>query len=163
MVVCLGERTTILPREVCSPLQRLMWTLVNIHERLWDPTGHSENQLLELHNDLKKMMGEFRQMFGHPKISPTKCKFVKNHLNLHLVETIQEFGSMRIVDTTFGESNNKAVKSAFARTNRKTLRCLKHMLSTSSRKGFLEKTTKEYGGLILSLTNFATNMVPVRY
>ena len=63
------------------------------------------------------MMTAFKRVFAN--YSTSKCRFLKFHLNLHLVETIRLFGSLRVIDTSGGERANKGVKVVYRRTNRK--------------------------------------------
>ena len=145
MIVSIGEKDSILPPPFSHRIQALMWQIVDIHVRLWDEEGHNEAVLQSLHDDIIAMMVNFKNTFGSKQFSHSECGFLKFHLNLHLVETIKEYGSMRIVDTAFGESNNKGVKKIFMRTNRQRLHSAEMMLHATLRRRAILDTSLRQG------------------
>lgn len=57
-----------------------------------------------LDDEIEEMMTMFKKCFD--RFSDSGCHFPKYHMSLHLTSVIQEWGSMRIVDTCFGEVSN---------------------------------------------------------
>lgn len=145
MIVAIGERNTVLPPPVSHKIQAVMWKIVDIHVRLWEEEGHNERGLHQLHDDIVTMMADFKETYGEKSIAASECSFLKFHLNLHLTATIREFGSMRIVDTSFGESNNKDVKKIFLRTNRQRRHSAQMMLAASSRRRTIMEKSEQQG------------------
>ena len=146
MIVAIGERSAVLPPPISHKIQAVMWKIVDIHVRLWEQEGHNDNGLHQLHDDIVTMMADFKETYGEKSIAASECSFLKFHLNLHLTATIREFGSMRIVDTSFGESNNKDVKKIFLRTNRQRRHSAQMMLSASSRRRTIMEKSEQQGG-----------------
>lgn len=119
MIVALGVSGTLLPMTINAKVVELLWRIVTIHEQLWDRTGHTQSQLDDIDYNIQVMLLLFLELFGN--ISVSHCRFLKYHLTLHLTAVITEYGSLRIVDTRFGETKNKAVKHTYRQTNRKTI------------------------------------------
>lgn len=86
-------------------------------------------------------MTAFKRVFAN--YSPSKCRFLKFHLNLHLVETIRLFGSLRVIDTSGGERANKGVKVVYRRTNRKRRDMLRQMAAALARQTIIKEVERE--------------------
>jgi hypothetical protein len=126
----------------CAVIE-VLWRVVNCHDRLWDQTGHSERDLELLHSSLQDMMTAFKRLFrNHCK---SQCRFLKFHLNLHLVSTIRMWGSLRVIDTGAGERENKGVKAMWLRTSRKRYDMLRQMANLLARRSVIEEVARERG------------------
>ena len=97
--------------------ERASGEIVHIHECLWDREGQSTLQLISLDGKIREMLTLFKQLWAD--LSKSDCRFPKFHYTLHLTSIVEEFGSMRVVDTCQGENKNKLVKKLYKRTNRK--------------------------------------------
>ena len=143
MIVCIGTEGSILPREVSKPLLRLLWEIVSLHSKLLDRDGHTLADLEKLTDDIIQMLSHFKELFED--VSDSNCRFTKFHLTLHLTYIIHEFGSLRTVDTTFGEGANRFVKQLYRHTNRKRRNLTQHMFVASTRREALGNEARRQG------------------
>lgn len=99
MIVCIGVANTFLDEPISSQVLRALWLVADMHTRLWDIEGHTDSDLDILDEKILELSEAYKTAFA----TVTKCEFPKFHYLLHLTSVIQEFGSMRTVDTCYGE------------------------------------------------------------
>ena len=99
MIVCLGVDNTFLDEPISSQVLRTLWLVADMHTRLWNIEGHTTNELDDMDEKIMELSESYKAAFS----TVTTCDFPKFHYLLHLTSVIQEFGSMRTVDTCYGE------------------------------------------------------------
>lgn len=99
MIVCIGVDNTFLDEPISSQVLRALWLVADMHTRLWNIEGHTTEELDELDEKIMELSECYKAAFA----TVTSCDFPKFHYLLHLTSVIQEFGSMRTVDTCYGE------------------------------------------------------------
>ena len=143
MIVCLGTEGGVLPLEQSDRVTAVLWKVVNLHEHLWEREGHTVRELIEIDKEVKEMLTAFKNEFQ--VYSKSACRFPKFHYTLHLTEVIEEFGSLRVVDTSFGENKNKVVKKIHMRTNRKRSTMNEQMLKITLERQQTERVALQIG------------------
>ena len=169
MIVCLGTEGAILPQERADRITSLLWQIVSIHERLWERDGHSRADLLEIDDAVVAMLTDFKEEWVG--LSKSDCRFPKYHYTLHLTDTIVEMGSMRVVDTCFGESKNKVVKKIYRRTNRKQRNLETQMFHRTNAQQNARREARRYSAfdirntqaLIVTSCHFVSLLVTFRH
>lgn len=132
LLVCIGTEGTIFDEPLNSKILVLLWDIAELHGAMWSYDGHTFENLLSLDDRLVAMLERFKEIFMC--VSKSDCRFMKFHLTLHLPYTIHEWGSMRTVDTAFGEGGNKGVKKLYRATNRRSERQTEQMYDAASTK-----------------------------
>ena len=84
--------------------------------------------------------------------SKSSFRFPKFHYNLHLTEVIEELGSLRVVDTSFGENKNKLVKKIHKHTNRMRANMEEQMLRVTLSQQITVNEASQIGRLYPSLS-----------
>ena len=101
MIVCLGFKNAFLDEDVSTLVLRTLYQIAMVHMDLWDREGHTVEQLDALDKAIAKLYSDF--VLAFKDVNPSQCRFPKLHYLLHLTSVIQEFGSMRAVDSCYGE------------------------------------------------------------
>lgn len=147
MIVSLGTQGSVLPKEQSDEVTSVLWKIVNLHEHLWEREGHTVLELIEIDKEVEDMLISFKDVFQ--EYSKSACRFPKYHYTLHLTEVIEEYGSLRVVDTSFGENKNKLVKKIHLRTNRKRATMEEQMLRVTLARHITERDATQVGNYII--------------
>jgi hypothetical protein len=117
MIVAIGTEGYIFGNELSLKISNCLWGIVDIHERLWNPDGITDTELVSIDESIRHMLNQFKSLWGD--MSKSDCRFPKFHYTLHLTHIVRTYGSLRVIDTCVGESKNKDVKKIYRRTNKK--------------------------------------------
>jgi hypothetical protein len=119
LIFCIGTQPDIIYSDARRKrLVKFLWMLMTTVDLLWCIYGHSELQLRAIHLCLKSCMRECKKVFRR-----RSWFFIKFHFLVHLCDVVRWFGSLRIVDTRFGEQLHKPLKKTYLRTRRHKNSC----------------------------------------
>jgi hypothetical protein len=101
------------------------------------------------------MLKLFFELFEN--YSKVGCRFLKFHLATHIVDVIQAFGSMRIVDTRYGEGKNKQIRQFFVRSSKRRRTVAREMTNVNAKRETISRsmiTRSEWSSARLSFAYF---------
>jgi hypothetical protein len=120
-IAVLGVDGGIVPRHEANQLKSVLWKVCELYDLLHDLAGHTPAKLEVIRRKSVLMMREFKHVFkGVENSTAAKngFRFPKFHYTLHLTWAIEEWGSLRAVDTCFGEAKQADVRGDFEQTTR---------------------------------------------
>jgi hypothetical protein len=106
----------IVPIQEANLLKAVLWKICELYDLLHDIDGHTEVHLEVIRRKAIVMLRAFKKHFN--KFSKSKCSFPKFHFTLHLTWPIEWWGSLRAVDTCFGEARQSDVRGNYEQTTR---------------------------------------------
>jgi hypothetical protein len=116
--IVIGDDPAIIPDDQVNPTRgevaSWLWLAVTTFDSMWDISGHTDGDLRTLHVSIKDNL-----MAGMKIVFPThSLKKIKFHFNLHNTDNIRWFGSLRLIDSRFGEATHQETEASFSRTRR---------------------------------------------
>jgi hypothetical protein len=146
MIVAIGTEGTIVEQDLSVKILNCLWSIVDIHERLWDAEGVSDMELQDLDIKIKDMLRQFKLLWKD--MSKSGCRFPKFHYTLHLTYIAKQYGSLRVIDTCVGETKNKDVKTIYRRTTKKKSGIESQMFEAASLKQRLSNEARDLGTIV---------------
>ena len=148
-IVVFGVHGNILPVEDSAVLQGVLWKIIEFYDMCVCYDGHTRNTLAVIRTKAQAMMVLFKDVFG--EYSASNCSFPKFHYTLHLLRAIMEWGSLRAIDTAFGEVKQSDVRNAFTQTSRRHGNIHRELTMVTARARVTRNRAQRYGGLFLFL------------
>ena len=125
-------------------VQKALALLILVRNILWDEDGHTSDDISNLkYNYIPKLLNAVITAFTGK--SASEFEIYKVHATHHLTEVIEEFGSLRSVDSGAGESYNRIVKKSFQRTSRRKSSQNKEMFTRALKASAHEKEVHDRG------------------
>jgi hypothetical protein len=147
----LGTLGNILPAGEVADIQRLLWRILEVYDLCVDYGGHTPASIAALKIQVRRMMKQFHEVLG--EFSACDCTNTKHHYNLHLTYPIYKWGSLRAVDTSFGEAKQRDVRTAFGKTSKRRAQLHTELAFGAARRRHIQRTGIRHGELLCCWTN----------
>jgi len=142
-IVVLGVDGRILDRQEAADLQGVLWMICELYDLLHDISGHTYARLAVVKQKTVLMMAAFKRIFG--PFSPSNCSFQKFHFTLHLTWVIEWWGSLRAVDTCFGEAKQGDVRKSYSQTSRRRASLHTELAMLAARERLVHHRARGFG------------------
>jgi len=134
---------TILSGEKAAELQVLLWDICELYDLLHELSGHTFARLNVIKRKVSLMMTAFKRVFS--EYSRSDCCFQKFHFTLHLLWPIMEWGSLRAVDTCFGEAMQGDVRLTYRQTSRRNATVHSELARATALARVIVANARRYG------------------